>query len=128
MTPANELDEARAALRRREPIFHREEFGHTRADFERMTDAGFREVGASGRRYSRDYVLAMLEQRHRDGWLDEPLPLEDFQCTPIDGQAYLVTYTLHQGERITRRATIWRRDGDDWKILYHQGTLAMEGG
>jgi hypothetical protein len=121
----SELDQVRAALRRREPIFHQQEFGHTRADFERMTAADFREVGASGRRYDRQFVLAMLEERHRDGWLDEALELEDFQCTPIDGEAYLVTYTLHQGARITRRSTIWRRDGDDWKILYHQGTVAL---
>ena len=36
---------------------------------------------------------------------------------------YLVTYTLIQGERITRRATIWRRTIEGWKIVYHQGTV-----
>lgn len=123
----SELDDVRAALRRREPIFHQREFGHRRADFERMTATDFREVGASGRRYDRAFVLTMLEQRHRDGWLDEALEIDDFQCLPVDGQAYLVTYTLHQGARITRRSTIWRRDGDDWKILYHQGTVVIDG-
>ena len=34
----------------REPIFHRPEHGTTRADFERMTESTFWEVGASGRR------------------------------------------------------------------------------
>ena len=124
---ANGIDEVSAQLRRREPIFHCEEFGHARADFERMTATGFHEVGASGRRYERGFVLDMLEQRHRDGWLHEPLELEDFRCTPIDGQAYLVTYTLHQGTRVTRRSTIWRRDSDEWKILYHQGTVVLDG-
>jgi hypothetical protein len=41
-----------AELIRREPIFHRAEFGTTRADFEKMTMDDFWEVGASGRRYS----------------------------------------------------------------------------
>lgn len=124
----SELDEVAAALRRREPIFHQQEFGHARANFERMTTADFREVGASGRRYDRGFVLDMLEERHRGGWLDEALPMEDFQCTPIvDGEAYLVTYTLHQGERVTRRSTIWRRDDSEWKILYHQGTVMLDG-
>ncbi|MES1153696.1 MAG: DUF4440 domain-containing protein, partial [Rhodanobacter sp.] len=49
------------ALRRREPIFHRPEFGSTRADFERMAAADFWEIGASGRRYSRAHVLDVLE-------------------------------------------------------------------
>ena len=41
-------------LQSREPIFHRAELGTTRADFEKMMAADFWEVGASGRRYSRD--------------------------------------------------------------------------
>ncbi len=53
-----------AELIAREPIFHRPEFGTARADFERMTDPGFWEVGASGRRYSRDFVIDTLVARH----------------------------------------------------------------
>ena len=47
-------------LVRREPIFHRPELGTTRRDFEGMTAPEFWEVGASGRRYSRRYVLDTL--------------------------------------------------------------------
>ena len=44
-------------LKQREPVFHRLEFGSKRADVADMTDPDFFEVGASGRRYDRDYVL-----------------------------------------------------------------------
>jgi hypothetical protein len=30
---------------------------------------------------------------------------------------------LRQGERVTRRTTLWRRVGADWKIVFHQGTV-----
>ncbi len=40
---------------------------------------------------------------------------------------YLLTYTLTQEERITRRATLWRRTSNGWKILDHQGTIVEEG-
>src|SRR5665213_635146 len=43
-------------LKLREPIFHHPEFGTTRQDYEAMTDPQFWEVGASGRRYSREFV------------------------------------------------------------------------
>ena len=43
---------------------HRPELGTTRDDFEHLTDPGFWETGASGRRYSRDDVWAVLEQRY----------------------------------------------------------------
>jgi hypothetical protein len=49
-------------LRRREPIFHTPEFGTTLEDFERATSPHYWEVGASGRRYSREFILRTLEK------------------------------------------------------------------
>ena len=77
-----------------EPVFHRPEHGTTRRDFERMTDRDFVECGAS-----------------------------DFDHRELAKDVYLVTYTLAQGARITRRSTIWQRRADGWCALYHQGTL-----
>jgi hypothetical protein len=109
-------------LMQREPIFHRPEFGTTRQDFEQMTDPRFWEVGASGRRYSREYVLDTLEKRHQNP-IEETWETQDFYCLEIGFDTYLLTYTLIQGERITRRSTLWRSTELGWKILYHQGTI-----
>jgi hypothetical protein len=49
-------------LRRREPIFHVAEFGTTIADFEPLMSPDYWEVGASGRRYSREFILAHLRE------------------------------------------------------------------
>ena len=108
-------------LKRREPLFHRPEVAATRRDFENMTDPGFWEVGASGRRYSREFVLDTLEARlpgDEDQW-----ETRGFHCLEIAPDNYLVTYTLLQGARVTRRATLWRRAKSGWKVLYHQGTV-----
>ena len=111
-----------ADLRRREPIFHRPEFGTTRTEFEAMVENDFWEVGASGRRYARKYILEELEKRARtpeeDLW-----ETTDFRCQELAADLYLLTYTLRQGERVTRRTTIWRRATDGWKIVFHQGTI-----
>jgi hypothetical protein len=121
-----ELDGVLAELIAREPIFHRPEFGTTRADFERMTFDDFWETGASGRRYSREFVLAELQRRfsaaHEDNW-----EAKDFFCRELAGDVYLLTYTLLQNhQRLTRRATIWQRTPDGWKIVYHQGTIVQD--
>jgi hypothetical protein len=109
-------------LKRREPLFHRPELGTTRRDFEDMTDPAFWEVGASGRRYSREFILDTLENRRPQ--LDEDTwQTRGFHCLEIAADNYLVTYTLHQGPRVTRRATLWRRSAKGWKVLYHQGTV-----
>jgi hypothetical protein len=112
-------------LKQREPIFHRPEFGTTRADFESMTEATFWEVGASGRRYSRDHVLDELEKRYANQ-VEESWQAQDFHCLEIAVDNYLLTYTLIQGARVTRRSTIWRRTPHGWKIVYHQGTLVED--
>lgn len=47
----------------RESIFRRPEFQMTRAGFEPTMRADFWEVGVSRNRYSREYVLNILEKR-----------------------------------------------------------------
>src|SRR5690242_13435709 len=103
-------------LMAREPIFHRPELGTTRADVEAMMADDFWEVGASGRRYTREFVLEELERRHGD---DRPDIWEtsEFRCRKLADNLYLLTYTLLQNhERKTRRATIWLRSNAGWKI------------
>jgi len=109
-------------LRQREPIFHRPQLGTTRIDFENMTCVDFWEVGASGQRYSRKHVLDVLEERHTHQ-TDEGWETSEFRCQELAPEVYLLTYTLRQGERVTRRSTIWRRASDGWKIVFHQGTI-----
>jgi hypothetical protein len=124
--PAPELQSVLAELTAREPIFHRPEHGTSRADFENMTTEDFWETGASGRIYSRQFVLNVLEQRfsapHQDIW-----EATDFRCRKLAQDVYLLTYTLLQDrKRLSRRATIWQYTANGWKIVYHQGTIVQE--
>lgn len=113
-------------LKTREPIFHRPEFGTTRVDFEGMMHVDFWEIGASGRRYSKEYVLDQLERRHqrphKDVW-----KTSEFHCSRLGPEVYMLTYTLIQDEiRKTRRLTIWQRTPSGWKIVFHQGTVVQD--
>jgi hypothetical protein len=110
-------------LAAREPIFHRPEFGTSRADFEAMMADDFFEVGASGKKYPREFVLEALELRLRSP-VSEQLNVTDFACRRISAEIYLVTYQLEQAHgRLSRRATLWQKAAAGWKVLYHQGTL-----
>jgi hypothetical protein len=114
-----------ADLQAREPIFHHPELGTTRADFENMMAADFWEVGASGRRYSRDAVLAELQKRYAGEYVDQ-WETRDFHCRRLAEDVYLLTYTLLQGERKSRRSTIWHNTATGWKIVFHQGTVVQD--
>jgi hypothetical protein len=119
-----EHNEVLRELMAREPIFHRPEFGTTRKDFDKLMAPEFWETTASGRRVSRQFILDCLEKRY-ETTTEVTWEIEDFRCSEIAVNNYLVTYTLFQGERITRRAAIWRRTADDWQVVYHQGTVVL---
>src|SRR5579864_978634 len=119
------LREVLEELKRLEPIFHRRELGTSRKDFENMTVTDFWETGASGRRYGRAAVLDELERRY-SGPYHEEWKTQQFYCRRLGENVYLLTYTLFQGRRKTRRASIWERDPEGWKIVYHQGTIIQD--
>src|SRR5579862_3157965 len=123
LTTRPELAGVLAELAALEPIFHHPELGTTRADFERMVTDDFWETGASGWRYSRTFVLQVLEQRaaapQQDIW-----ETSDFYCRQLSPEIFLLTYTLLQdNHRLTRRASIWQRSREGWRAVYHQGTV-----
>jgi hypothetical protein len=61
-------------LRSREPIFHRREFGITNDDLLQMTDDEFWEIGASGRIYTREFVIANLLERMQRWYREGMVP------------------------------------------------------
>lgn len=126
LVTAPELKEILAELSRLEPIFHWPPAQMTRDALEKMTVEDFWEVGASGRRYSRQFVMDVLEQR-RNAPQAEAWETSDFHCRKLASDLYLLTYTLLQDNtRLTRRSTIWQKTSGGWKIVYHQGTVVRE--
>ena len=115
-------DEVLDQLIAREPLFHRPEFGTTRADFDAMISEDYWEVGASGNRYEPEFLWSVLARRYAESAPDE-WRTSDFACRRLGPDTFLLTYVLEQGERRTRRATIWERTPAGWRALYHQGTL-----
>ena len=109
-----------------EPIFHRAAFASTLADFDRMMIADYWEFGASGRRYDREFILQKLEQIPPIDAAEAGWHTLGFHCRRLSTDTYLLTYTLDQGDRQTRRCTIWRSTPSGWQIVFHQGTLIVD--
>ncbi len=116
-------------LKSREPIFHHpEKFGKTKEDIENQMCDEFCEVGASGNVYTKQDVIETLLERYNDTDYQDIWEAKDFELTTIAPDNYLLTYVLIQDKtRATRRSTLWRKVGGNWKILYHQGTV-IDGG
>jgi len=112
-------------LQSREPIFHHpEKFGKTKQDIEDQMCDEFWEVGASGRIYTKQDVVETLLKRYNDPGYQDIWKTSDFEVMEIAPDHVLLTYRLIQDHsRQTRRATIWRKENGQWKVLYHQGTV-----
>jgi hypothetical protein len=83
----------------REPIFHTAAFGTTLVDFERVMAPDYWEVGASGRRYSRDFILRNLQQKPPIDAASAGWQSSDYGLRRLGPDTYLFTYT-----RCTRRS------------------------
>jgi hypothetical protein len=80
-------------------------------------------VGASGRRYSREFILKGLEEKLPVDAAEAGWSCSEFGLRRVGPEIYLLTYTLDQAGRITRRSTVWQKTGEGWRILFHQGTV-----
>ena len=119
-----EREEILAELRPLEPIFHTKVFGLTAAERERRVAPEYWEVGASGRRYTRGFIMKLLLEKPPPDAEEADWKCQDFGLRQLGpGATYLLTYTLDQTGRITRRATVWHKGAEGWRILYHQGTI-----
>ncbi|MGF6174354.1 DUF4440 domain-containing protein [Ensifer sp. 4252] len=117
------IDEIRAL----EEALHRPEVRRSRTAVEALLAEGFVEFGASGTRYHRAEMIELLCDED-DEPADGELEATDFSLMPISSDAVLLTYrTVRRGsdgpERQALRSSIWKRTGERWQMLFHQGTL-----
>jgi hypothetical protein len=122
MMRSDKLNQILQELKAREPIFHRREFGTSRAALLEMTIDDFWEVGASGKTYFRESAIEILLERYKSP-KPHDWPCDEFAIHELGPDNYLLTYILTEPDRRTRRSTIWRNVAGVWKIVYHQGTI-----
>jgi hypothetical protein len=96
-----------------------------RAAVASLLDEDFREFGASGRRFDRAEILALLEEES-----PSEIIIAELEIKLLTNNAALVTYRSrrhHYGDvagdtNEARRSSIWVDRGEGWKMLFHQGT------
>lgn len=108
-----------------EPLFHRLPAGSGRREIEALVAPEFVEIGASGREYTRDFVIDTVAQRYADGEDpdDEAWQLDNFRVQDVGGGVWLASYLLNFRGRSSRRTTLWKHTARGWCALHHQGTL-----
>jgi hypothetical protein len=87
-----------------------------------LLDPDFREIGASGRLWTRAGVMQAPA-----GDADTPdirIRDEDMEGHRLADHLVLLTYVSDEAGRGARRTSLWRLNEDrGWRLLHHQGTL-----
>lgn len=95
----------------------------TRADGARLRELlapTFLEIGASGRRWDRESILAMLAEETRVD--HEPIRMTDLSARVLAPGVVQVFWDSERGGRRARRTSLWQRTDAGWQQTYHQGT------
>lgn len=96
----------------------------SRTEVVRLLDPEFTEVGASGRRYTYEEMIAELHDHpgsSADGPVHEPSEITGVLLAP--GLVHLTYETRFDGRRALR-SSLWREQDEDtgWRMYYHQAT------
>jgi hypothetical protein len=119
-TEANEVEQAiRGELQLMDPSVRT-----SRAEAGQLLDPEFVEVGASGRRWSYEEMLARLPDmagNSEEGPRYVPSDITGVVLAP--GVVHLTYETTIEGRR-ARRSSLWRRLDEEmgWRMYYHQAT------
>ena len=81
----------------------------------------FVEFGASGRRWDAESVSAMMAQAAVG---EEPVEARGFAGVRLADDVVLLTFEARRAERVSLRSSIWVRVDAEWRLRFHQGTVA----
>ena len=78
----------------------------------------FVEIGRSGRRWTRDQIVAALADED-----DRATPRTDeWELVELGSDLALVTYIIRNAAGDSRHSSIWARDEGQLQMRFHQGT------
>lgn len=99
------------------------EVRHSKQQLRSLLSTQFMEIGASGDYFGFDEVLEALPQQ--DSWSCHIQDIEFKEVTlEVVHLVYLafVKHTDKDEGTFSRRSSIWRKENNDWKIWFNQGT------
>lgn len=93
----------------------------SREALDKLIADDFAEIGKSGSRYSKQDVLEHVTQE-----VDRKIESYGWEVRQIDEKVYIINYISFEtvdGQRLdTLRTSLWKLNGDNWQMIFHQGT------
>lgn len=119
-------DEIAAHLQRCEESLLDPAARKNRAHVADLLAGDFQEFGSSGRVWTREQILDLLESEE-----PQQLAMENLVCHLIARGAALITYLAVRSDAETNeqtrtlRSSLWTEESGKWRMRFHQGTRSM---
>jgi len=81
----------------------------------------FVEFGSGGKIYTKTDILQHLSTESK-----REFEMSNFSTVVLADNCMLATYQLQEKDSKSLRSSIWKKFNNDWKMIFHQGTLVQE--
>jgi hypothetical protein len=86
-----------------------------------LIDDNFMEFGVSGFIYNKEEVINSLPNE-----ISRDFVIDDLEVALLSENIALVTYKIKESSILSLRSSVWKRSGNLWKLIFHQGTKVQE--
>ena len=94
---------------------------HSHAQLDKLIADDFIEFGSSGKVYNKNDLLKFLPS---EGVRE--FSVADFEVKELSQNVILATYKTIENGAFSLRSSIWKQYGDEWQMVFHQGTKVQE--
>ena len=97
-------------------------------DLSMLIDENFYEVGQSGKSWNKEQIIEYFNQQISNTKNPCVVTMEDEKFVTVDKSIVLITYIFKQTDASSnfssssRRSSLWKKQGEKWVMLFHQGT------
>ena len=96
-----------------------------RVELDRLIADEFVEIGASGNTFGKAEVMSSLPDESGVTFEASEVKVKMLSLT-VGLVTYATARTSDESVRRSKRASIWVKTGEQWQMIYHQGTLMKE--
>ncbi len=89
---------------------------------DKIIDDNFIEIGKSGKKYNKEDVINDLSITKED----RKITIYNFTCEKLSEDIYLIHYITKSDKGNIYRTSIWRKEYDRVKIIFHQASFYRE--
>ena len=87
-----------------------------------IIDNNYKEIGKSGKEFNKEDIIQELSNLKED----RKITIYNFICNNIGENIYLIHYITKINTKNIYRTSIWKKENNNFKIIFHQASLYLE--